>query len=109
MSGITRISSRNSFNVFLSPVISTGNVILTDGCVEKFGDVRAKLPALVTRLESAVMQDLIRGAGGAEPPAADSSVDGGARGARLIHRRQHLTRPFEVSGFCLDALVATWS
>src|SRR5271163_2545412 len=48
---------------------------------------------------------LILGVDCAEPPSANTAVEGGGRAAGLIHGRNGLTRPLEVPGFCLIHLL----
>src|SRR5271156_3397444 len=63
------------------------------------------LAPFVAWLEDAGVPGLILGVDGAEPPPADAAVETCGRGARLIHRRNGLTRPLEVPGFCLIHLL----
>jgi hypothetical protein len=59
------------------------------------------LAPFVARLEDAGVPRLILGVDAAEPPPADAAVEGGGRVAGFVHVRNGLTRPLEVSGFCL--------
>jgi hypothetical protein len=63
------------------------------------------LAPFIARLKDAGVPGFILGMDGAEPPPADTAVEccGGITG--LIHGRNGLTRPFEVSGFCLIHLL----
>src|ERR1700686_1790781 len=51
------------------------------------------------------MPGFIMGVRGAEPTPANAAVESGGRVAGLIHRRNRLTRPHEVPGFCLIHLL----
>ena len=63
------------------------------------------LAALVTGLQGAGMPGLILGVDGAEPPAADATVEGSGSFAGLIRGGDGLARPLEVAGFCLVRLL----
>src|SRR5580700_6979243 len=63
------------------------------------------LATFVARLEDAGVPGLIVSMDGAKPLPADTAVESCGRFAGLIHRRNALTRPFEVPGFCFIQLL----
>jgi hypothetical protein len=65
------------------------------------GAKKLRLAAFVARRQGAGVPGLVVGMDGTEPPTADAAVDSCLSVARLVHRRNGLTRPLEVPGFCL--------
>jgi len=69
------------------------------------GEGELSLATFVARLEDAGVPGRILSVDSAEPSPAVTAVESCGRIAGLVHKRNGLTRPLEVPGFCLIHLL----